>query len=250
MTQPFRVSAILALAWKSTNGLKRYLWPALLMAVLVLVALQRGMPHLLSALSIKPSPYWTNFYLGPAIETILIGPLYAGLILTGVRFLRGETISAWTPFSYYRFYLPLTIVAFLTIVINHLGYNFVTATGLTHHLSSRSQSILGTLISIIAAAFVVLALPMAADKRTGIVAAFKNSIRLTKPAIGQLFATYALVCILFLMLFILLVAVYIFTKGSLSIAAIAIMLLGIWVLPYLTMIYAYVYHSLVDNVQF
>lgn len=203
-------------------------------------------------LGIEPSqtPFYLDYIILPLLTNILIAPFYAGSIMVAIRKARQEKMDPGSGFQYFNPYLyiviTMVIVGFVSscfvIMVNHpaisaklnnfkLIFNFLTG-------------ILSTLIY----SFLILAIPLVADKKYSPLPALSKSIQLTTPVWYKIFALilFGYLCIVVSMiptiLGLLLMNSYVIFLGVLM-TLIAL----IWVVPFIFLIHGVIYRTLTEK---
>jgi len=243
----FNVGALLSESWRNTQLLKVTFWPALIVALLVSMAINYCAIHLFHYPPNQSAPYWIAFYLIPFVNSYLLGPLYAGLIMLSVQHFRGEKVSFTTPLRYYRHFFLLGTTMFLVALLSDLGWNIVAHPILTQHFSARTLHIVAVAICTIIGVSISLMLALSADKKLSPWRALATSFQLTKSSWGQILGVFLVVYALIIISFYFLLFLLIVTHGIMLIVAIATILLAFWLVPFMLVTYGAIYHHIVDR---
>ena len=244
MQEPaYRIGHLLGASWRANRELKWTLWPAIIVAIILSWAINAPLNHWMAH---DVSHYVMLFYILPLIEAFIVGPLVAGMVMTAVKHARGEQVSVGTPFTFYSQIARLGITIFIMSILSDIGWNLAQASWF-NGWSPRTISISATIIALIITLFVMLAMPLAADKRISPIGAIVNSFRLGRAAWGQTLGIFLIGYIILMVCFYLLAFVYVATHGMALISVILMIILAIWLLPWALMVYGYIYHAVVDK---
>lgn len=244
MKEPvYKIGHLLGASWRASTALKWTIWPALLVALALTWALDT---IVLKVLAAHINHYAVQYYLLPLLFSFVTGPLFAGLIMTGVRHARNETVSVLTPFTYYCQILRLGITIFIVSLISDIGWN-IAQLSFFNGDSAHTITVTCSVISLIVTLLLLLATPLAADKKISPLGAIINALRLGKTAFGQTLGVFLIAYVILMICFYFLAFLFVATHGMVVVIAIITILLAIWLLPWAIMVYAYIYHAIVDH---
>ncbi|OGO94633.1 MAG: hypothetical protein A3F41_04945 [Coxiella sp. RIFCSPHIGHO2_12_FULL_44_14] len=243
----FTIWELLLETWNLQSGCKWPIW-----AILLCGGLLSTLVQLIILFFLLPDPHHPPvlyaYLLSPLINSIILAPFLMGTLMIGIERARGKPISVRSGFGYFYKTWPAIVTLFtiaflsnITMYIVHLP-SLVVATGRW----AVWLSLLAGIIAFLVYVFLLLSIPLVADKHLSPWKAMSTSMNVIKPCwlkvVGLLVVVYLLFILSILPFFL---GMLWHHYAGLVGAAIFIYLL-IWLLPYLFLVQSMLYHRLMD----
>lgn len=239
-------------AWQSIRGSKAAIW---LVAIIMIIigGLLNLLVYRLFQIDFENPPYWIRYIGIPIITNLIIAPFYAGALMCAIRHIRGEKISPRCGFQYFNYYFSVAIAMTIVAFIASLGVLIVNLPTVSRVLGhSRGWfDILAALFSTFVYTFFLLTIPLITDKNQQPVEAMQQSIQIIKPHWLRVFAILIITYVIVLLFTTPMMLGEIFSNTILLMIGIALLVIAlIWIIPWVFLIQATIYHRLVNNYSF
>lgn len=239
--QNFSVHRTLGRAWKLVDGSKAALWSVNTASILVIVFVMMVLIAIATPLlmnydhSIADSRLMFGIVLLVInlVVSALIAPLLVGAMMTAIKHVRGETITAKTGYQYLNRWLPAILAVFVIMLITNAVTAFVSVALNTFIMTPAIVEVSNFICTALIYTLILFSLPLVADKKLGAFSAIVTSMKLVIP---HWFRTFVLMIITFILLTFSIIPLIIgillktWLAGILG-AAISILILT-WMLPY------------------
>lgn len=251
-TQSFKVMNVLDEAWNLLKGSKWKIWLGLLGIVILLMFLNfiiaKALGYNLDTM--QNMPLWATYGLFPLLTNILIAPIYAGCIMVGIKRARNESLTSTAAYKYFHMYIPLAITMVLvnlipTVIALLLN---IAITKMNLGVNRSIAEIIIVLVSVTVYSFLLLSMPLVADRHFSPLTAIKTSIQKISPHWPKVFL---LLLIGYVFLFVSAIPMSLGRQLENSmiilVGSILFVIAVVWLIPFLFMIQSMIYHHLVDK---
>lgn len=250
--KPFHIRAILKQSYGLLYGSKWAIWIGVILLVLI-STLTSAIIFLIAKQN--PAHYDTLHFISLLISTAISSPVLAALFLVGAKRSRGEVVHADIIISYFKRFIPLACAAVILFIIREITSGFVVL-----HPNQSPYMIILAILTLIVSVFLMLTLPLVADKELN---PFKAMITSIKKVSGHWFKvlllvilmglgfilTYAItlgLCVLIIHGVAMLLNTVALKAVLISIVSAVALIMSIWLVPYCFVVSGVMYHELVD----
>lgn len=245
---PLTIRSVIDRAWPLTTGAKAPIWIVVLVTLSIAIIV-----NYIATLAFGLQPNQSHFYLDyiilPLITNILIAPFYTGSIMVAVRRARDEKVDPGTGFQYFTPYIYIVITVVIVGFISSCFVIFINHPSISAKIQDLKPiyTFLAGILSALIYAFLILSIPLVADKNYSPLTAIQKSIQLTSPVWYKIFLLilFGYLCIIISLIpciiGLLLMNTYVIWLGII-LTVIAL----VWVVPFLFLIHGVVYRMLVN----
>lgn len=239
--QKFGVGEVIKSAWHNTKGAKGAIWLTGIAAIVTffivyfILSLIFGHKWLIS---LNPGIR----LMSAILNAIISAPFLGGIFMVAIQRARGEKVNIGAGFQYFKHFVPLAIATICLNVILSLGgiIGGVIGKGVIIDLCI-------TLYSIILAIFLMLLVPLVADKQMNPFKAIGESFRRMSHVWFRAFFSI-IICdiIIFLFAIPLFLGAVLQIKALLIIGMIIFIIALIWLIPFIFVVQGTIYQRVVD----
>lgn len=245
MKQRLQIRDILRNGWLVGNRLKFILLPTVIFILLISTILKDYYANLmLTNAWVKNHLYAWSFYLKPAIEGIIITPAIMGTVITAAKHFRGTAIYWYSPFLAYKHVITIAATFFIVSLIGLLPTNIMYLNQL--HLQPGFHQAMAYAFELILASFMIIALPIAAEKNLAPWKALSISLAASTYDWGKLFGLVILSIFIMMLWALILAVVAAVSHGNVSIVYVIGAVTAFWLLPFYLASYGVLYQRLIE----
>lgn len=244
----FTISGIIGDSFSSLKGIKGKVWLNVFF-MLIITALLNLFAYSILSIDIVYPPFYFAYIVMPIVTNFFIAPFYAAAVMVCVSHLRKESMSIKKCFSYFFQYFSLGLALAIIGLLASLFIIIINIPAIINYIGQHKiwLDLVAGLYSLFIYTFFILTIPLIADKKLRPLPALKESCRYISQhwirTLIIIMITYLIIllCTIPLLIGLLLAHRYIVLLGG-----IIIIVLFIWVVPFLFMIQGMIYHRLVD----
>lgn len=247
----FGIGSILNKAWSLTDGIKWPVWAVFLCLVVTAFIVMSILNWVFGVKMPEQPPSLAYELIAPVILNAITAPFYTGALMVTIKKARGDSINPSSGFQYFNKYIPLAITLAIIGFLMRLPMFIlnISASG-SLGASGMLLDLLAGLITLVLFSFLMLAVPLVADRNLGIAKAFNQAIKFASYKLNWL-KIACLLLISYLIFFVIMLPILlgvIMHNWIILVIGIAIFaILIIWIVPYLVAINGLVYHKLCDS---
>ena len=248
MEPEITVTSVFSKAWSLVHGSKGAIWSVAILIILIAGTLEWLFNRIIG-INLQNAHYFIRYLMLPIITNIAIASFYAGSIMVAIKRTRNESVDRKTGFQYFHQFVPIAITLVIVGLIGNLFTMIVNIPAIAHALGSFLPylDLISVLFSLIVYTLFLLSVPMITDKQYTTGQALAASPMLVGPHWFRIFLIFILA---YLCIFIVTIPTFIgliFNSSIMTmIGGVIAIVAMIWLMPFLFLLVAEIYHRLVD----